>query len=210
MICAAIEGGPRSATSAGAIALSRCKLPDEEIWMRAAIPVADDNQEAIKSRTNARLLHRLIEMLGHGDQTVVRGVQRVLAPLHAEKMLTQFQDLRPRSRRRLGRVVMMVDPTAIERVRDSLRHPVLARRLEAIATADALAAVDLLSDSFAHIVREDHQEARSRAAEALASAESEETMQLLQEMISLPECQARDSALMALQQRQQASPARRS
>jgi hypothetical protein len=97
---------------------------------------------------------------------------------------------------------MMIDPEAIDRVRDALRHPVLNHRLDAIAMADALAVVDLLSDSFTHIARQDHQEARVRAAQAMSTASSETTMQLLQEMIDLPECPVRDAALKAIEQRQ--------
>lgn len=97
---------------------------------------------------------------------------------------------------------MMIDPDAINRVQDALRHPVLKKRLEAIAMADALAVVDLLSDSFAHIVREDHQEARMQAAEAMSQAEGEFTMQLLKELIDLPECPVRDAAIQAIDKRE--------
>ena len=68
--------------------------------------------------------------------------------------------------------------------------------------ADAMGVVDLLYDSFAHVTREDHQEARMRAAEALSEATSEETLRLLDEMTELPECPARDTAIVAIQQRQ--------
>ena len=71
-----------------------------------------------------------------------------------------------------------------------------------IAMADALAVVDLLAESFTHIAHEDHQEARVRAAEAMATASSETTLQLLQEMTLLPECPVRDAALKALDRRQ--------
>ena len=102
---------------------------------------------------------------------------------------------------------MKIDPDAIDRVRDSLRHPVLTKRLEAIAMAGAMGVVDLLYDSFAHIAREDHQEARMRAAEALSAATSEDTLRLLGEMIELPECPARDTAILAIQQRQRCNAA---
>jgi hypothetical protein len=202
LIAAVIEQGTNAAVSAGAVALSRSKSVDIDLWMRAAIPVADDDLEAIKYDATAKLLKRMIELLSHKDAAVVRGARQILEPLHADQMLSRFESLRPRSRRRLGRVVMMVDSDAIDRVKDGLRHPVLTKRLEAIAMADALAIVDLLSDSFAHISREDHQEARAQAASVMADACSDETLQLLQEMTGLPECQARDAAVVALKKRQ--------
>jgi hypothetical protein len=202
MAAAAIESGDAGSLHAGVMAFTRCPVPEIDIWLRAAIPVADNDQEAIAADDNARLLHRLIELLGHGEVSVVRGVRRVLGPLHADEMLERLESLRPRSRRRLGRVVMMVDPDAIDRVRDTLRHPVLSKRLEAIAMADALAVVDTLSDSFARIAREDHLEARVRAAEAMSNASGPFTLSLLHEMVDLPECPVRDAAISALGNRQ--------
>ncbi|MFK8110732.1 MAG: hypothetical protein AB8B91_00935 [Rubripirellula sp.] len=204
LIAASIECTDSKVELAASLALSRCEIPEIDMWMRAAIPVADLDEEAIADDDNARLLNRLIRLLDHRDAGVVRGVRRVLEPLHADEMLHRFEALRPRSRRRLGRVVMMIDPDAINRVRDALRHPVLGNRLQAIAMADALAVVDLLSDSFAHISRDDHQEARVRAAQAMADATNSTTLGLLQEMIALPECQVRDAALSALEKRQKA------
>jgi len=140
----------------------------------------------------------LIPLFEHPNPAVVRAVRRILGPLHADAMLEKFGKLRARSRRRLGRVVMRVDPDAVGRVRDALRHPVLGKRLEAIAAADALGIVDQLAEAFAHVIREDHQEARVRAAEVLSEAESEETLQILRETVTLPESPVRDAAIRAV------------
>ncbi len=97
---------------------------------------------------------------------------------------------------------MMVDSDAIAQVRDGLRHPVLKHRIAAINAADSLAAVDNLVDLFDHILHEDHQEARILAAQAMAKATSERTLELLREMTELPDCAARDAAVQAYQYRQ--------
>jgi hypothetical protein len=204
LISATVERARAGHETAAAIGFSRCEVPDVDFWMRAALPVADGDEAVIANDENARLLKRLIDLLDHTDPGLVRGVRRILGPLHAGEMLKRFKSLRPRSRRRLGCVVMMIDPDAIARVRDALRHPVLKHRLEAIATADALGAVDLLTDAFEHIAREDHQEARIRAAQVMSEAKSDATMRLLEEMTNLPECPVRDAALKAIQHREHA------
>ena len=200
-ITSTIDGQHDDCRAAAAIGLAKCEVPDSEVWMRAAVPVAEDDEQAIADDPNARLLKRLIDLLKYNDPGVVRGVRRVLAPLHAEGMMERFALLRPRSRRRIGRVVRMIDPRAVEVVRDELRHPVLEHRLHAIAAADALAAVDQLSDSFERIARRDHQEARIRAAEAMARASGDATFHLLRELIQLPECPVRDAAVAAATRR---------
>lgn len=211
LIAAAVESEQGDCLSASTLALSRCEVPNPASWMRAALHLAADDPLACGDET-ARLLERLIPLLDHSDAALVRSLRRVLSALHASEMLSCFETLRKRSRRRLGRVVNKIDSTAIDRVRDALRHPVLTRRLEAIAMADALGLVDQLHDSFARIAREDHQEARMRAAEAMAGASNKESLALLHEMIELPECPVRDTAILAIQQRQatgrrQADPA---
>ncbi len=105
---------------------------------------------------------------------------------------------------------MMIDDAAVDRVRDALRHPVLSHRLEAIAMADALAIVDLLSDSFTRISRDDHQEARIRAAEVMSDASSIQTLDLLEEMIRMPESPVRDAAVVAVEKRRSANVKRTS
>ncbi len=203
LIAATAEHGTRDCVTAATIALSRCEVPNACSWMRAAIHLAEQEPSTTHSDETARLLQRLIRLLDHPDPGLNRNLRRVLESLHSSEMLSHFHSLRPRSRRRLGRIVMQIDPDAMNRVRDAMRHPVLTKRLDAIAMADALGAVDLLYDSFAHIAREDHQEARMRAAEAMAGATSEETLRLLEEMIALPECPVRDTAILAIRRRQQ-------
>jgi hypothetical protein len=203
---AILRGGP-NVIPAASLWLSRCDVPDTEFFMRAAIPVAksfesESPEAAFQLPHDAKLVRRLIELLSHREISLVKAAKRMLGPLHAENMLPQFDQLRPRSRRRLGRIVTMVDEKAIERVRDSLRHPVLERRLEAIAAADALGSIEVLADSFIRIAREDHQAARVRAAEAMASARDAVTLGLLEEMVRLPESQVRDAASEALAVRQ--------
>jgi hypothetical protein len=204
VIATAAESGTQDSINAATIALSRCEVPSAESWMRAALHIAEADEPETRDDETTRLLRRLIALLEHPDASLNRSIRRVLGALHSVEMLPQFQSLRLRSRRRLGRVVVMIDEEATERVRDALRHPVLTKRLEAIAMADALDVVDELHDSFARIAREDHQEARIRAAEAMSDATSDATLGLLQEMINLPDCPVRDAAIHAIQRRQDA------
>ncbi len=201
VVAAAAERGGDECMAAAALGLIHCETPTTEFWMRAAIPIADGNEAAIKTDENARLISRLIKLLEHYDGAVVRGVRHVLSPLLVENIIDRMGALRPRSRRRLGQVVMMIDTDAIARVHDALRHPILAHRINAITMAESLACVDRLSESMAHIVREDHQDARIRALEVMAEANAKSTLKLLEEMTRLPDCGVRDAAISALDKR---------
>lgn len=201
-ITGSVQRGGEGVNTAAAFGMTQCEVPQAELWMRAALPVADGNEQKILADPNAHLLQRLIELLNHPDPALVNSVRLVLKPLHADQMLGHFESLRTRSRRRLGSIVQRIDPNTIERVRDALRHPVLNHRLQAIAMADALAAVDSLSDSFERITQQDHQEARAQAAEVMGSATGKRTLELLQKMTELPDCPVKDVAIKSLQKRQ--------
>ena len=77
----------------------------------------------------------------------------------------------------------------------------MKNRIEGIAAAESLGIVDLLLDSFTHLVQNDHQEARRAAAAAMAHASSKETLDLLQDMIAMPESSARDEAVRSMELR---------
>lgn len=208
----ALRAGGKGVPAAVGLALSRCPIPDADWLMRAVMPVAkllekqnvhcDAAFEKIGSESltdpRGKWVARLIDNLQHPDASVRKGAARMLSPLHAENMLPRFDPLRPSSRRRLGRMVARIDRDAVSKVRDALRHPVLERRLEAIATAESLAIVETLNESFAPIARDDHQLARVRAAQAMSSATDPLTRTLLEEMLLLPESQVRDAAENAL------------
>ena len=204
VVAAVAEQKNEFCQASASLALSKCAIPSAESLLRAAVNVAENNEASLAIDQNARLLRRMIVLLDHPDVNVVRGVARVLQSLHAENMIGRFSSLRLRSRRLLGRVVMMIDAEAVQRVCDGLRHPVLSHRLDAIAMADGLALVDLLSDSFVKIAREDHQEARIQAANAMANARGDVTLGLLAEMARLPQCPVRDAAVSAIHQRHKA------
>ena len=204
LACRLAEEGGRGGDRAATNVLGRFQIPDADIWLRAAGTVAEGDPRRIRADENARLLERLIRLLDRPYPPLVNQIRRLLRPLHAEQALPRFERLRPRSRRRLGRVVRMVDPDAIDQIRERLRHPVLAQRLEAIAAAESLAAVDDLLGPLSMIAQGDHQEARRRAAQALGEAEGEASLMILKQMAEYPDSAIRDAAVAALRRRQQA------
>lgn len=202
VLCAALELDSPGIAVVVSTGLGKCAVPDADIWMRAALIVADGNAEAIEASPNARVLNKLIQLLEHTDDSIVRGVRRVLDPLFAENMIPRFKQLRSRSRQRLGRVILMIDADAINCVRDQLRHPVLSSRMDAILVAESLSIVDTLADSFAKIMTDDHQEARLRATEAMGLASGNPTKRILQDMLSKPPSAITDAVKIALQERE--------
>ncbi len=197
VVAALMRGGP-GCVPAAISGLLRCEVPEASLWLKAATVICSGDPNQIASDPNAVLLQNLINMLDRNDPALVRAVRHVLGPLHADSMIEQLPNLSLGHQRAIGKIVMTIDFEAIDRIRDGLRHPVLTKRLAAIAAADALAAVDLLGDAFERIAREDHQQARVLACQVMSRASSETTLKLLNEMASLPPCPVSDAAVKAI------------
>jgi len=201
LLVAAVELGGPGCDAAVITGLNRCEVPPAKTWLRAAIILSSGDRDAIDTDPDSDLLERLIHLLDRSDTGLARSVRRILEPLHAKPMLERLQGLPIDHRRAMGRIIMMVDGDAIDRIRDGLRHPVLKKRLAAISAADAFATVDLLTDAFQRIALEDHQDARVLACQVMANAESSASLKLLNEMANLPPCPVRDAAIEAIEKR---------
>ena len=180
-----------------AAAMNRCDVPDE-LWTI---------QTMLRQSPGAELLHRLIDLLDYPEPAIAKAARRLLAPLHADSMLSHLPSMDDASARRFGQWVMRIDPNAIAIVRRAMRHPVMRFRIEAIRCVEAMASAEPLKDSLMRMALDDHQAVRIRAALAMASARDDETMQTLRSMLSLPDSQVRDAATQAIQIRRSAATA---
>ena len=184
-----------------AATIMRAETLEQDDWIDAAVKLASGTETDLAEDANGRLLRRLIDLLDSDHAAVVKAVRHLLEPLRNDDLISRFKDFDMPIRKMVGSIVRGIDPDVVTRVRDGLRHSVLEHRLEAICAADALAVVDLLSDSFKHISKNDHRDARILAAHAMAGAHDEVTERLLEEMLELPDGEVRDAAVTALEHR---------
>ncbi|QEG40327.1 hypothetical protein [Roseimaritima ulvae] len=150
----------------------------------------------------ALLLHRMLGRLKEESSPYVRPLRAILAALSVEAVMPHLESIRPATRRRLGDVVLQVDPEAPSTVADRLRHPVLQRRLEGIRAAAALGIVTRLSDALVRVAKTDHLEARVQAIETLRFDSSRSSHQALVELSHGPAGSVRDAARRCLQDRE--------
>jgi len=209
-------------------ALSRCPVLDADRVLRAAVMLASNMRadgfdehrvaadqafalpedavnpvDAPEHDSDAQIIGRLIRLLDRDDPLLAVPVRSILKTLRVEAVMPRLSSMRPITRRHVGRVVMKVDPDAVQTVRSQLRHPVMQKRLEAMLATVALDAVDELMGPLAHAALHDHLEARAHAANALGHGRSEDTLRTLQELVTGPTGPVCDAAIKALQRRQQ-------
>ncbi len=67
LVASVIRHGGPGCVAAASLALNKCEVPTSDFWMRAAVPIADDDQEAIAMDENAQLLSKLIDLLEHDE-----------------------------------------------------------------------------------------------------------------------------------------------
>ena len=188
--------------------LARLRFPDTDGLLRAAVLLSEDDPSSWAQDRQAVLLNQMLRLIDSPDAWVVRAVRAVLQPLHADAILGRLESLRPRTRQRLAAIVKRIDPQAAQRVHDQLRHPVMARRLEAIAATAAFDFADLLRQPLIDVAMNDHQQARLEAAAALGTGTGTETLEALQRLAGDVNGPVRDAAREALRTRGELSPSR--
>ena len=204
-------GGHETITAVASV-LGRVEPPTQDWLTRAAVPLArwmERRSDPVDTRAlfetavphpAARLLGRLIAIADSDDGPLSRSAARLLRPLRVESMLDTFADLRPASRRRLGRVVAMIDRSAPSVLHDAARHAVAARRLAAVRAIEALDLTDELIDDLKRIVRDDSIETRMAVADVLAGAGGEPSIDLLRQLARGPQA-VRSRAIRSLHAR---------
>lgn len=204
---------------AATTAFSRIAPPSIQFWLHAMnSPIMDgdvveseikqleqdnDDQPAIdpQSETAAVICTGLVDLAVGEDCPLARHAADLLTELSIHRTLPLFASLSDAQRLRLGRVLMQIDTSTIDVIRDGLRHAVMQRRLEAIEFAQTLGLVDLMLEPFTTIAKTDHQTVRLATAAALGYARSEESADLLRLLSTSQQPSLRDTALASLNMR---------
>ena len=225
LICVLQRGGvgSREAVIEG---LARCRPPSCSQWLAAALaikpPAGQPNDQATAfvresfgagahdgvAQTGLPTVARDGQILdalvgwSQGDDAALAGPsKKLLANFSMQDMLPTLGHLDADAQQRAGRLVMAVDASAVHWLQDQLRHPVLKQRMQAIDVIAALSLVDTFVEPLEHVALHDHQEARLRVAELMASADGEDSVRILRVLASSPQCSIRDAATASLESR---------
>lgn len=200
----ATKNGNELNRDAVAVALMRCHIPSFESWLHAFDSRVIDGGESHGSSQDlaAAVCLRLIELTLDTDTRFSRLSHRLLSEINIQNALPGFSQLRPEQKQRLGRVLLQIDSTTLDVVRDAIRHAVMQHRLEAIEFTQTLGLVEMMIQPFTFIVDSDHQSARLAAAKALGTGHSEDSEKLLHKLAASPLGSLREAATQSLSQRE--------
>lgn len=199
VILGILSRGSSSADPAASASLNRCLPLDTEELLRAAAIVAGSDARPADSEPLAQLLWCTLELFDHPNAGVVERLRKLLRPLHADQFLEHVNRARDTNYRQLGRLVRRVDPSAVDRIAEELRHPLLDRRLLGIEAAIACELLEPLEPLLLHAAIHDHREARVRIADAFATATSCDSLEMLRQLSAAPPGVLRDVARRSLQ-----------
>lgn len=192
------RGAPRADLAVSA-SLSRCAPLDTEKLLDAAMVVVDSQDPPHESEPLAQLLWRVMQLLDHPNPGIVERLRKLLQPLHAATFLGHAREAKDASYRKLGRLVRRIDPQAVDRIAEELRHPLLDRRLLGIEAAIVCDALEPLEPLLLYAAIHDHREARLRIAGALARGTSRDSLEMLRQLAAGPDGAIRDVASRSLQ-----------
>ncbi len=155
-----------------------------------------------------RTLWTLGRLIGLTDrpEPIGRVALQLLTPLTFENLLRRRDPVSPEVRTRLGRLVMRLDPTAVETLRDALRHPVLETRIEAIEWIASQGLLELMAGDLAAGIAGEHTRVRRRLAVRLGDETGAATGRLLSQLSAQAHPDVAEAACRSLARRSVGSP----
>ena len=135
-------------------------------------------------------------------------LQQSLCSMTFHSLLNQTPHLTDEVRRRAGRVVLRIDPDAIDTLRDGLRHPVIDHRFEAIEWIASQGLLELLGEEIGRGLDGEHRRLRERLAVRLGDARGPITHELLVRLShqAHPEISRQAAASLARRAKNSANP----
>ncbi|MCS7238715.1 MAG: HEAT repeat domain-containing protein [Thermoguttaceae bacterium] len=153
----------------------------------------------LRSRGIVGAIPRLIDLLESPEPVVQEAARESLQEFRFDRFLAAFDLVDEGVRHTTGWLVRKVDPTAVDRLRQELASPIRARRLRAIAMAEALHALTDVEQELIALTKDVDHLVRAAAVKALASVSSTEAHQAILEALNDSAAAVQHAARTALE-----------
>lgn len=145
-------------------------------------------------------MERLVLLLDHRAPEVRDAARSSLAEFNYSRYRSIFDSIDDESRRKIGRLVGKVDPTAMHRVSEDLSSPSLTTKLRALEMVQAMRVSDEVFERLTHLVNDPDVGVRAEAVAALGHCRREEAIPLLYEVEKDVSLSVREAAQRSIDQ----------
>ncbi len=164
-------------TGAEANELMLASLADDDAQVQASVI------GHLRERGIPGAMQRLVELIDSPHEEVREAARGSLTEFCFERFLGAFDTLEESVRRNTGRLVKLVDPTAVAQLRDEFQTPSRNRRLRALGMAMAMQVAPQVESDVILTASDPDQFLRCEAARALADCDSETASNALRELL---------------------------
>lgn len=186
-----IRWGLPAARAAAVNALAEYTGPQANVAICQAL---QDPDPAVKAAAARQLrvrgimgaIPRLIDLLESPEPMVRDAARESLQEFRFDRFLAAFDLVDDAVRRTTAALVRKVDPSAIERLKQELASPVRARRLRAIAVAEAMDVLAEVEDELIHLTHDPDHFVRAAAVKALANIGSPQAREAILQALEDP------------------------
>ena len=179
-----LRKGELAARKAAVEALESITGPQGNLLFYQALNDPDPQVQALavrqlRKRGMIGALPKLIELLDSPEPVLREAAQESLEEFRFDRFAAAFDLLEEEVRRTTGKLVRKADPNALNRLREELQSPSRARRLRAIALAEAMDLVQETESQLIQLAEDPDHMVRLAAIKALGQCNSEAARQAL-------------------------------
>jgi len=179
-----LRKGESPARKAAVVALESVTGPQGNLLFCQALNDPDPEVQALavrqlRKRGMIGALPKLIELLDSPEPVLRQAAQESLEEFRFDRFAAAFDLLEEEVRRTTGKLVRKADPHALDRLREELQSPSRARRLRAIALAEAMDVVQDTESQLIELAEDPDHMVRLAAIKALGQCNSEAARQAL-------------------------------
>lgn len=141
----------------------------------------------------------LMERLDSPSEAVRAAARAELQGFTLDRALVQCDQLEPLAARRLGELLLKIDPECLPKLMQELRHPIRRRRVRAAAGSQALGLHVKLIPYLLEMLDDEDAIVRRTAVEALSDVPSADVRESLGRMLADPSPRVREAAERAIE-----------
>ncbi len=198
------NSGPEGRAAAGDLFSD---LPEEEKQEVLYEALSDDNPEVeawathqLRSQQVPDAFQQLLKRLDATNDIVRDAARDELSDFTLEKMYAFLPKMPKATAMRCAEVMLKVDPTTTDTIREELQHPYRWKKLRAARAAAVLGLIDNVLNAIGKLTEDPEASVRRSALEAIAESKSRDSLAWVERRLNDPSRNVRQAAQEALDQ----------
>ena len=192
-----IQNGSPNARRIATEVLSNMEPEEAQQMIQEGLESEDEETQAwsvgqLRSQNIPNAMQTLIGCLGNDSDLVRDAARNELQGFSLEYVISHIDKMTPDICHKVGTLIQKIDPDVTQKLETDLQHPIYHRRLQTLRAVAPLGMTRLVQHQLYELLEDDEVLIRRIAIETLAQNPSEETLNVLADLVDDPSPRIRE------------------